>query len=157
MWGLKLDMEKVVKICNLKKKIVYLQCFVNFCGTAEWFSYTCEYVFFNILFHFSLPQDFEHISLCCTVGPWCLPLLYVIACAYALSLSCAWLCECMDCSLRGSPIHGILQARILERVAMPLSRGPSHLLDLGIGSSVSGALAGGVESLPLSSLQSPIQ
>ena len=29
----------------------------------------------------------------------------------------------MDCSLPGSSVHGILQARILERVAIPLSRG----------------------------------
>ena len=27
------------------------------------------------------------------------------------------LCDPMDCSLPGSPVHGILQARILERVA----------------------------------------
>ena len=29
----------------------------------------------------------------------------------------------MDCSLPGSSVHGIPQARILERVAMPSSRG----------------------------------
>ena len=28
-----------------------------------------------------------------------------------------------DCSLPGSSVHGILQARVLERVAMPFSRG----------------------------------
>ena len=32
----------------------------------------------------------------------------------------------MDCSLRGSSVHGILQARILEWVAMPSSRGSSQ-------------------------------
>ena len=32
----------------------------------------------------------------------------------------------MACSPLGSSIHGILQARILERVAMPSSRGSSH-------------------------------
>ena len=32
------------------------------------------------------------------------------------------LCGPMDCSLPGSPVHGILQARILEWVAMPSSR-----------------------------------
>ena len=31
----------------------------------------------------------------------------------------------MDCSLPGSSVHGILQARILERVAVPFSRGSS--------------------------------
>ena len=31
-------------------------------------------------------------------------------------------CDPMDCSLPGSSVHGILQARILEWVAMPFSR-----------------------------------
>ena len=36
---------------------------------------------------------------------------------------CPTLCDSMDCSLPGSSIHGILQARILEWVAIPFSRG----------------------------------
>ena len=40
--------------------------------------------------------------------------------------SCVCLfCDPMDCNSPGSPIHGILQARILECVAMPSSRGSS--------------------------------
>ena len=39
--------------------------------------------------------------------------------------SCMILCDSMDCSLPGSSVHGIRQARILERVAMPSSRGSS--------------------------------
>ena len=35
--------------------------------------------------------------------------------------SCLTLCEPMDCSLPGSSLHGILQARTLEWVAMPFS------------------------------------
>jgi len=35
----------------------------------------------------------------------------------------------MDCSLPGSSVHGILQARIPEWLAMPSSRGPSQLRD----------------------------
>ena len=35
----------------------------------------------------------------------------------------------MDCSLPGSSFQGILQARILEWVAIPFSRGPSQLRD----------------------------
>ena len=31
----------------------------------------------------------------------------------------------MDCSPPGSSVHGVLQARTLEWVAMPFSRGPS--------------------------------
>ena len=33
------------------------------------------------------------------------------------------LCDLMDCSLPGSSVHGILQAKILEWVAIHLSRG----------------------------------
>ena len=40
--------------------------------------------------------------------------------------SCIWLCNPVDCILPGSSIHGILQARILEWVAMPSSRGSSQ-------------------------------
>ena len=39
--------------------------------------------------------------------------------------SCPTLCDPMDCSLPGSSIHGILQARILEWVAISFSRGSS--------------------------------
>ena len=49
------------------------------------------------------------------------------AAAAAKSLqSCPTLCDLMDCSLPGFSIHGILQARTLEWVAMPSSRGSSH-------------------------------
>ena len=41
----------------------------------------------------------------------------------ALLQSCPILFNSMDYSLPGSSVHGILQARILEWVAMPLSRG----------------------------------
>ena len=36
--------------------------------------------------------------------------------------SCLTLCNPMDCSPPGSSVHGILQARILEWVALPFSR-----------------------------------
>ena len=38
---------------------------------------------------------------------------------------CPTLCNLMDCSPPGSSVHGILQTRILEWVAMPSSRGAS--------------------------------
>ena len=37
--------------------------------------------------------------------------------------SCLTLCDPVNCSLPGSSVHGILQARILEWVAIPFSRG----------------------------------
>ena len=39
--------------------------------------------------------------------------------------SCLTLCNPLDCSPPGSPVPGILQARILEWVAIPFSRGSS--------------------------------
>ena len=36
--------------------------------------------------------------------------------------ACPTLCDPMDCSLQGSSVYGILQARILEGVAIPFSR-----------------------------------
>ena len=38
---------------------------------------------------------------------------------------CPSLCDPIDCSLPGSSVHGILQTRILEWVAIPFSRGSS--------------------------------
>ena len=43
--------------------------------------------------------------------------------------SCPTVCDPMDCSPPGSSVHGILQARILEWVAIPFSRGSSQLRD----------------------------
>ena len=43
--------------------------------------------------------------------------------------SCPALCDPMDCSLPGSSVHGIFQARILEWLAMPSSRGSSRPSD----------------------------
>ena len=55
---------------------------------------------------------------------------------------CPTLCDPTDCSLPGSSVHGISQARMLEWVAISSSRGTSHP---GIGplSPASPALAGG--------------
>ena len=39
-----------------------------------------------------------------------------------ITQSCPTLCDTMDCSPPGSSVHGILQAIILEWVAMPSSR-----------------------------------
>ena len=51
--------------------------------------------------------------------------------------SCLTLCNPMDGSPPGSSVHAILQARILEWVAISFSRGPSWLRDLTRVSSIS--------------------
>ena len=82
----------------------------------------------------------------CVVVPNC-----VCACVHAQSLGCIQLfCDPVDCSLPGFSVHGILQARILEWVAISSSRGSSLPRD----QPVSPALQ--VDSLPLSRLRSPI-
>ena len=53
-------------------------------------------------------------------------LSHVLACVYARLLqACLTLCDPVDYSSLGSSVHGILQARILEWVAMPSSMGSS--------------------------------
>ena len=47
----------------------------------------------------------------------------------SVTQSCPALCDSIDCSLPGSSVHGILQARILEWVAIPFSRGSSQPRD----------------------------
>ena len=57
---------------------------------------------------------------------------HTIRCAYTpvkLLQSCPTLCNPMECSPRGTSVHGIFQARILECVAMPSSRGSSQSRD----------------------------
>ena len=55
-------------------------------------------------------------------------------CMYVLGLalvaqSCLILCNPMDYSSPGSPVHGILQERVLEWVAISFSRGSTQLRD----------------------------
>ena len=45
--------------------------------------------------------------------------------ATKVAQSCLTLCDPMDCSLPGSSVHGIFQARVLEWVAISFSRGSS--------------------------------
>ena len=53
------------------------------------------------------------------------PFMHVCICAQ----SCPILCHPMDCSLTGSSVHGIFQARIMEWVAISFSRGSSWSKD----------------------------
>ena len=51
-----------------------------------------------------------------------------ILCVCSVADSCPAPCDSMDCSPPGSSVHGIFQARILEKVAISYSRGSSCLL-----------------------------
>ena len=50
-------------------------------------------------------------------------------CAWSVAQSCLTLCDPMDFSLPGSSVHAILQAGILEWLAMPFLRGCSQTRD----------------------------
>ena len=63
------------------------------------------------------------------------------SCAHAQP--CLTLCDAMDCSPPGSSVHGILQARILEWVAISSSRGSSRSRDWTQAACVS-CIAGGL-------------
>ena len=77
---------------------------------------------------------------------YCMPGIILNAlyiCVHTKSLQlCPTLCSSMDCSLPGSSVQGILQARILEWITMPSSRGSSRPRDEHA-SLASPALAGG--------------
>ena len=64
------------------------------------------------------------IGTCCAHLPSTSICIYVLAPQSRLTL-----CDPMGCSPPGSSVHGILQARILEWVAIPFSRGSSKLRD----------------------------
>ena len=66
-------------------------------------------VFFNQGLTYSHPFVLQCMRVCCA----------------QLLQSCPTLCDPTDCSPPGSSVHGISQARILESVAMPSSRGSS--------------------------------
>ena len=53
----------------------------------------------------------------------------MLAAAAKVLQSCPTLCDPIDGSLSGSSVHGILQARTLEGVAIPFSRGSSRPRD----------------------------
>ena len=67
---------------------------------------------YNIVVIFAIPQ---HESGACYTEWWCC----------LVAQSCPTLCGPVDCSPRGSSVHGILQARIPEWVAIPSSKGLS--------------------------------
>ena len=48
---------------------------------------------------------------------------------FSVTKSCLTLCDPMDCSLPGCSVHGILQARIQEWVAISFSKGSSQCRD----------------------------
>ena len=81
----------------------------------------------------SLIMVFCYSTLCFTLQ-WCSPSVgfkynpFMHACVFSCSVV-SNSCDLMDCSLPGSSVHGIFQARILEQFAISSSRGSSQPRD----------------------------
>ena len=90
------------------------------------FSLPCKLSSSHDLVHYieSGPMGFS----CALYGSLHSYLLPSSACCLVAEL-CSTLCDSMDCSPPGSSVHGIVQARILEWVAMFPSRGSSQPRD----------------------------
>ena len=67
----------------------------------------------------------EHTMAVCSIGST----IKILKCEVLVIQLCLTLCNPMDCSLPGSFVHRILQARMLEWVAVSFSRGSSWLRD----------------------------
>ena len=100
----------VLKVCFPLKNQVFF-----FTWDSNWHAW-----FYNTqhLLFFFLPYIYR----------WLATIYYVYVCGL-VAQSCPTLCDPMDCSLPGSSVHGILQARILEWVAISFSRVSSQCRD----------------------------
>jgi len=62
----------------------------NWTQPSDWTKLMYIYMYihsFHINFHYYLSQDIEYSSLCCTVGPCCLSILYIVV-SKAMSFDC---------------------------------------------------------------------
>ena len=96
---------------------------LNFMCQLDWVT-GCPNIQLNVL---GVSMECFWMRLTFELVDWakCLPSVCVCVCVCVCVLvaqSCPTLCEAMDCSSWNSSVHGILQARILEWVAIPFSR-----------------------------------
>ena len=72
----------------------------------------------------AFPIGFFHLVICISASSMS---FHGLICMHAQALqSCPTLCDPVDCSSPDSSVHGILQTRTLEWVAIPFSRGSSR-------------------------------
>ena len=81
---------------------------------------TLSICYFAKCFQFNMSPVSAHWQYMCVSVCVC---VCVCVCVMKVVQSCPTLCDPLDCSLPGSFVHGILQARILKWVAIPFSRG----------------------------------
>ena len=93
----------------------YGDCFARYTNIKSRTPETTTILYMYIIIH----QNIIILEIQCTINVMHLKVKMWVA------LSCPTTCDPLDCSLPGSSDHGILQARILEWVAMLSSRGSS--------------------------------
>ena len=106
------------KIVDLKFSVTKATLFAVICATLEFF---LSWMFitahlYKIYYLWIIYARQNSICVCVNVK-------------VLVAQSCLTLCDPMDCSLLGSSVQGILQARILEPVAIGFSRGSSQPKD----------------------------
>ena len=85
----------------------------------------CLFCLFTLICIISVDLSLSPSNLFCYVQSSFIPM----GCIVLVTQSCLTLCSPMDGSPPGSSVYGILQARILERVTIPFSRGSSWSRD----------------------------
>ena len=63
------------------------------------------YIHVYILFHYGLLQNIEYNFLCYTLGPCYLSILPILVYINSVTQSCLTVCNPMDCSPPGFPVH----------------------------------------------------
>ena len=101
---------------------LYKFCVVKINKSFIFYSFHCFLIFLTE----RIEQSLTRSSLLSPKMKMSVLLHCVVVVALVVQL-CPTFCNPMDCSLSGSFVHGILQARILEWVAIPFSRGSSQL------------------------------
>ena len=83
----------------------------------------CVYIYTHTYMLIAHPTVYQGMCPITGTTKICFPYLSVVVVVVLVTQSCLTLCDPMDCHPPDCSVHGILQARILEWVAIPFSRG----------------------------------
>ena len=136
VWRLLFEIQKWILKCQKAKRIVPWCLYTYMCIKLLFFSWNpavqilppTVYILFTIYRNVNQMYFSPLLRLLCgTINDYLdgldwVPPVKCCCCCFVTKL-CLTLCELMDYSSPGSSVHGILQTRILEWVAIPVSRG----------------------------------
>ena len=117
---------------NIDLAVPGLSYSIGLSSLKKWkWKWSCSVVSASVWSHWwqptRLPRPWDSPGKNTGVG--CHFLLQCMKVKSEIAQSCPTLCDLVDCSPPGSSVHGILQARILEWVAISFSRGSSQPRD----------------------------